>query len=68
MLGYNHPEVEEAAAAQARNGMTLTGPTALSIELAERLVSLRPGAAWSILGVLRRRCCTSRGVALPCHG
>lgn len=50
VLGYNHPEVEAAAAAQQANGTTLTGPTPRSIELAERLVGLRPGAEWAILG------------------
>jgi glutamate-1-semialdehyde 2,1-aminomutase len=46
VLGYAQPEVEAAVAAQAQHGATLTGPTERSIELAERLVSLRPGAAW----------------------
>eukprot|EP00038_Savillea_parva_P018349 m.23178 g.23178 ORF g.23178 m.23178 type:complete len:479 (+) comp4061_c0_seq1:42-1478(+) len=50
VLGYCHPAVEEAAAAQAKHGMTLTGPTAVSVDLAERLVTLRPGAEWVILG------------------
>eukprot|EP00035_Acanthoeca_spectabilis_P000273 m.72321 g.72321 ORF g.72321 m.72321 type:complete len:469 (+) comp10105_c0_seq1:190-1596(+) len=50
VLGYCHPAVDEAAAAQAKHGMTLTGPTAVSVDLAERLVSLRPGAEWVILG------------------
>lgn len=49
VLGYAHPEVEAAAAAQAAKGTTLTGPTERSIELAERLVGLRPGASWAIL-------------------
>lgn len=40
--------MDEAAAAQAKHGMTLTGPTAVSVDLAERLVSLRPGAEWSV--------------------
>ena len=50
VLGYNHPEVEAAAAAQTRCGATLTGPTERSIELAERVVGLRPGAEWAIFG------------------
>ena len=50
VLGYNYPEVEAAASAQAANGNTLTGPTARSVELAERLVGLRDGAEWAILG------------------
>jgi glutamate-1-semialdehyde 2,1-aminomutase len=50
VLGYNFPEVEAAASAQAMNGTTLTGPTARSVELAERLVGLRAGTEWAILG------------------
>eukprot|EP01052_Picozoa_sp_SAG31_P025757 SAG31_NODE_2280_length_6025_cov_8.850321_2_plen_186_part_00 len=49
VLGYNNPAVEAAAAAQNECGVTLTGPTARSVDLAERLVQLRPGAAWAIL-------------------
>ena len=51
VLGYNHPVVEEAARHQVeKSGSVLTGPTPLSVELAEKLVSLRPGANWAILG------------------
>ena len=50
VLGYGHPAVEAAASAQAALGTTLTGPTARSVELAERLTSLRPGGAWVIMG------------------
>ena len=47
VLGYNDPVVEEAARRQvAKSGSVLTGPTPLSVELAEKLVSLRPGAEW----------------------
>lgn len=51
VLGYAHPGVEAAAAAasSAAGGATLTGPTALSVDLAERLVALRPHCSWSIL-------------------
>lgn len=48
ILGYGHPEVEAAAAEQAKKGATLTGPTVRSIELAERLTGLRPGAEWAV--------------------
>jgi glutamate-1-semialdehyde 2,1-aminomutase len=50
VLGYNHPTVEAAAQRQTqRSGALLTAPTPLSVELAEKLVSLRPGAEWAIL-------------------
>ena len=51
VLGYGHGAVESAAAAAAlaAGGSTLTGPTALSVELAERLVALRPGCSWALL-------------------
>ena len=51
VLGYAHPEVDEAATeAQKQYGAILTGPTEVSVLLSEKLVSLRPGATWSILG------------------
>ncbi len=49
VLGYNHRRVEAAASEAARRGATLTGPTELSVALAERLVSLRPAADWVLL-------------------
>ena len=51
VLGYASREVEEAAAAAAAaaGGATLTGPTALSVDLAERLVDLRPACSWALL-------------------
>ncbi|OAI43090.1 aminotransferase class III [Verrucomicrobia bacterium SCGC AG-212-E04] len=50
VLGYNHPEVEEAAARQARDGNCFNHPTALMVELAERLVSLVDLADWAVFG------------------
>ncbi len=50
ILGYNHPEVEEAAARQARDGNCFNHPTPLMVELAERLVSLVDFASWSVFG------------------
>ncbi len=50
LLGYNHPEVEEAAARQARAGNTFNHPTALMVELAERLVALVDFASWCVFG------------------
>eukprot|EP00729_Bicosta_minor_P025452 gene25452-7566_t len=49
VLGYAHPVVDgAAAAAQARYGPTITGPTECSVLLSEKVTSLRPGATWSI--------------------
>ncbi len=50
VLGYNHPEVEEAAARQARDGNCFNHPAEIMVELAERLVSLVDFAAWSVFG------------------
>ena len=47
---HGHIAVESAASVQAKKGATLTGPTVRSIELAERLIGLRPGVRWSWLG------------------
>lgn len=51
VLGYGAPEVEaaSAAAAAAAGGATLTGPTVLSIELAEKVLALRPTCSWAML-------------------
>ena len=38
LLGYGHPEVEEAAAKQRERGDCLTGPSEVMVELAERFV------------------------------
>lgn len=50
ILGYRHPEVEEAAERQRREGDTMNHPTARMVELAERLVSLVDFASWCVLG------------------
>lgn len=51
VLGYRDARVDAAAcAAHDQYGPVLTGPTVLSIELAERLTALRPAATWAILG------------------
>ena len=50
VLGYNHPEVEEAAARQARDGNCFNHPTGLMVQLAERLVSLVDFASWAVFG------------------
>lgn len=50
VLGYNHPEVEEAAERQRRDGNTMNHPTARMVELAERLVELVDFASWCVFG------------------
>ncbi len=47
-LGYNNPEVEAAAAQQRSQQAIGAGPTALLVELAERLVDLAPQADWTV--------------------
>ncbi len=48
VLGYNHPEVEEAANAQREQGYTFNHPTPRSVELAERMVNLVNFADWAV--------------------
>jgi glutamate-1-semialdehyde 2,1-aminomutase len=48
IVGYRNPQVEEAAARQARSGDVMTGPTERMVELAERLVRLLPHADWTL--------------------
>ncbi|HUV07963.1 MAG TPA: aminotransferase class III-fold pyridoxal phosphate-dependent enzyme [Spirochaetia bacterium] len=50
VLGYGHPKVEEAAAAQRMKCDTATAPAPVMIELAERLVDLIPIADWALFG------------------
>jgi glutamate-1-semialdehyde 2,1-aminomutase len=50
VLGYNHPEVEEAASRQACDGNCFNHPAEVMVELAERLVSLVDFAAWAVFG------------------
>jgi glutamate-1-semialdehyde 2,1-aminomutase len=50
VLGYNHPEVEEAAERQRRLGDCFNHPTPLMVELAERLVGLVDFADWVVFG------------------
>jgi glutamate-1-semialdehyde 2,1-aminomutase len=50
ILGYGHPEVEEAADRQRRDGDCLTHPTPLLVELAEKLVSIVDIADWAVFG------------------
>ena len=50
VLGYNDERVEAAAAMAAKHtgGQLLSGPTSYSVELAERLIALRPGSTWAM--------------------
>lgn len=48
LLGYRHRSVEAAAAAQQQLGDTMTGPSEIMVELAERFVSLVTHADWVI--------------------
>lgn len=49
VVGYQHPEVEEAAERQRREGDCFNHPTARIVELAEKLVSLVDFASWAVL-------------------
>jgi glutamate-1-semialdehyde 2,1-aminomutase len=48
LLGYRHPAVEAAVAAQQRLGDCMTGPSEIMVELAEKFVSLVTHADWVI--------------------
>lgn len=48
VLGHRHPAVEAAAAAQARMGDTLDGPTVQIVELAELLTATARHADWAM--------------------
>jgi glutamate-1-semialdehyde 2,1-aminomutase len=48
ILGYRHPTVEAAIAAQQRKGNTLSGPAECMVELAELLVERVTHADWAI--------------------
>ncbi len=48
ILGYNDPDVEEAAARQRMEGDGLNGPTPLLVDLAELMVETVPHADWAL--------------------
>ncbi|MGF1484426.1 MAG: aminotransferase class III-fold pyridoxal phosphate-dependent enzyme [Opitutales bacterium] len=50
VLGYNHPEVESAAAQQRAAGNAFNHPTERMVELAERLCALIDFADWGVFG------------------
>jgi glutamate-1-semialdehyde 2,1-aminomutase len=58
VLGHNHPRVEGAAARQAALGSCFNGPAPVFVELAERLVSLSPWAAWAVFAKNGSDVCT----------
>ncbi|TAL29162.1 aminotransferase class III-fold pyridoxal phosphate-dependent enzyme [Phenylobacterium sp.] len=48
LFGYAHPEIDAAFVRQLEKGDTLTGPTALMVELAEALTGMVTHADWAI--------------------
>jgi glutamate-1-semialdehyde 2,1-aminomutase len=48
ILGYNHPKVEQAAAAQRANGDTQPGPGEVLVDLAELFVDRVDHAEWAV--------------------
>ena len=46
LLGYRHPKVEAAVRRQAELGDTMTGPSEIMVELAERFVGMIGHAEW----------------------
>ena len=50
VLGYAHPEVEEAAERQRRDGDCLNHPGPVMVDLAEKLVEIVDFADWAVLG------------------
>lgn len=50
VLGYNYAVVDEAAAAQRTLGSAFNHPTARSVELAEKMVSMIPSIDWAAFG------------------
>lgn len=48
LFGYAHPEIDAAYVRQLERGDTLTGPTALIVELAEALTGMVSHADWAI--------------------
>ena len=58
VLGHRHPVVEEAVAAQLRDGNCFNGPTARFVELAEYLVGVTPWAEWAVFAKNGSDVCT----------
>jgi glutamate-1-semialdehyde 2,1-aminomutase len=58
VLGHNHPAVDSAAERQGRDGSCFNGPGRIWVELAERLVTLTPWAAWAVFAKNGSEVCT----------
>ena len=50
ILGYDHPEIEAAAAKQLAAGNTVSLASPVMVELAERLVDRVQGVDWALFG------------------
>lgn len=48
LLGYRNPKIDAAAAAQAAKGDAMTGPGAVLVEFAERMVAMIGHADWAM--------------------
>jgi glutamate-1-semialdehyde 2,1-aminomutase len=48
LMGYGDPQIDEAYVAQLREGDTMTGPSPLIVDLAERLTGMVSHADWAI--------------------
>lgn len=48
LMGYGYPGIEAAATAQRLRGDTLTGPSTVMVELAEKFVSMVSHADWAM--------------------
>ena len=78
LLGYQHPEVQAAAQAQAALGDCLNGPTARFVELAEAVVDTFAHADWvmfqkngtdaTTVALMVARAATGRRKVLAAHG
>jgi glutamate-1-semialdehyde 2,1-aminomutase len=78
ILGYQHPAIEAAAAAQRENGDTQPGPAPVAVELAELLVERVAHADWAIFGkngndattvsLMVARAQTGRSIVLAANG
>lgn len=78
LLGYNNPGIDAAVAVQQKLGDTLTGPSAVMVEAAEKFVSLVTHADWAMfckngsdatsMAVMIARATTGRSKILMAHG
>ena len=78
ILGYRHPAVEEAAAAQLARGDTQAGPGEVMVDLAELMIARLDHADWALfckngsdattLCLTIARACTGRSAILAARG